>query len=81
MTASLANQTAPQTDREQIKRLWRDYIWPQKKRLLAAFFFMTLLALATASYTLVVNYIIEQAQSIDTQSGANALETPANMQD
>jgi len=34
---------------------------------------MALLALATASYTLVVNYIIEQAQSIDTDSGGGAL--------
>lgn len=31
---------------------------------------MALLALATASYTLVVNFIIEQAQSIETEAGA-----------
>ena len=46
-----------------IRRLWRDYIWPQKGRLFAAIGFMVALALATAAYTWVVNFIVESANS------------------
>ena len=63
-TASLAN-SIKQTDRQRIKRLWRDYIWPQKGKLFVAFLFMALLAIATAAYTFVVGRIVDEANAID----------------
>ncbi len=57
-----------------IKRLWRDYIWPQKGKLFVAFLFMALLAAATAAYTFVVGYIVDEAnkltQGVDAASNA-----------
>ena len=71
--AALADSTN-QTDRQRIKRLWRDYIWPQKGKLFVAFLFMALLAAATAAYTFVVRHIVDQAtalnQDIDAVSNA-----------
>ena len=63
-TASLAN-SIKQTDRQRIKRLWRDYIWPQKGKLFVAFLFMALLATATAAYTFVVGKIVDEANALD----------------
>ena len=68
-TASLAN-SIKQTDRQRIKRLWRDYIWPQKSKLFVAFLFMVLLAAATAAYTFVVGHIVDEAN--DLPKGAEA---------
>ena len=63
-TASLAN-SIDQTDRQRIKRLWRDYIWPQKGKLFVAFLFMALLAAATAAYTFVVGRIVDEANALN----------------
>ncbi len=64
-TASLANTASRKvTDRQRIKRLWRDYIWPQKGKLFVAIFFMALLAAATAAYTFVVGYIVDEANNL-----------------
>ena len=74
-TASLANTASRKaTDRQRIKRLWRDYIWPQKGKLFVAFLFMALLAIATTAYTFVVGRIVDEAnalnQSIDAIANA-----------
>ena len=63
-TASLVNSKLNQTDRQRIKRLWRDYIWPQKGKLFVAFLFMALLAAATAAYTFVVGHIVDEANGL-----------------
>lgn len=60
----------PMSDKAVIGRLWRDYIWPQKKRLLTAIFFMIVLALATAAYGFVVKYIIDTATALENNVGA-----------
>lgn len=62
-TASLAN-SLNQTDRQRVKRLWREYIWPQKGKLFVAFLFMALLAAATAAYTFVVGHIVDEANGL-----------------
>ncbi|WP_189585876.1 ABC transporter ATP-binding protein [Litorimonas cladophorae] len=54
-----------QTDRARIARLWRDYIWPQKTRLLWAVFFMVIFAAATAGYVYLVSLIIDAATTLD----------------
>jgi subfamily B ATP-binding cassette protein MsbA len=54
-----------QTDRARIARLWRDYIWPQKTRLLWAVFFMVVFAAATAGYVYLVSLIIDAATTLD----------------
>ena len=72
-TASLAN-SIKQTDRQRIKRLWRDYIWPQKGRLLFALLFMTLYAAATAGFIYVITLVIDAASALDGSAG-DALAT------
>lgn len=62
----------PATDRDYIARLWRDYIWPQKRKLFAAIFFMVLLAAATAAYTWVVKLVIDKAQALQGENDAMA---------
>ncbi len=64
-------EKAALTDRQIIRRLWRDYIWPQKSRLFIAVFFMLLLAAATAGYGIVVGYIVDQANAL-TGGGAGS---------
>ena len=74
-TVSLANTASRKaTDRQRIKRLWKDYIWPQKGKLFVAIFFMALLAAATAAYTFVVGYIVDEANSLtqDLDAVSNA---------
>ena len=66
-TASLAKQM---TDRQRISRLWRDYIWPQKTRLVFAVFFMALFAAATAGYIYLIQLIIDAATALDSGGGA-----------
>lgn len=61
-TASLAKQM---TDRQRISRLWRDYLWPQKGRLLLAVLFMALFAAATAGYVYLVSFIIDAATALE----------------
>ena len=56
------------SDRRIIARLWKNYIWVQKGKLFAAFFFMFLLALATAAYTEVVRRVVDEAQNLNTSS-------------
>ena len=60
------------TDRQRIARLWRDYIWPQKVTLFAAFFFMIVLAAATAAYTWVVKIVIDKAMLVTNDVNAEA---------
>jgi len=60
------------TDRQRIARLWRDYLWPQKGRLLLAVFFMALFAAATAGYIYLISLIIDAANALD----GSATETP-----
>lgn len=62
----------PATDRDYIARLWRDYIWPQKRKLFSAIFFMVLLAAATAAYTWVVKLVIDKAQALQGENDAMA---------
>jgi len=57
-----------------MKRLWSDYIWPQKKKLLAAIFFMALFAAATAGFIYVITLVIDAASALDGD-GVNALVT------
>ncbi len=59
-----------QTDRARIARLWRDYIWPQKGRLLLAVFFMTLFAAATAGYVYLISLIIDAANGLDANAAS-----------
>lgn len=61
------------TDRQRISRLWRDYLWPQKTRLVAAVFFMVLFAAATAGYVYLIQLIIDAATGLD--AGGGAVET------
>ncbi|MDB2438153.1 ABC transporter ATP-binding protein/permease [Hellea sp.] len=61
-----------ETDRRRIKRLWRDYIWPQKGKLFVAFLFMALLAAATAAYTFVVGHIVDEANNLSKSADAAA---------
>ena len=58
------------TDRQIIRRLWRDHIWPQKLRLSLAIFFMVILAAATAGYGIVVGYIVDQANALSGAGNA-----------
>ena len=58
------------TDRDRVRRLWRDYIWPQRRRLFVAIIFMTILALSTAAYTSVVAFIVDKAGELDQAGGA-----------
>ena len=51
-------------DHHLIARLWINYIWPQKKRLFLALLFMVLLAAATAAYTFIVSFVIDEANNI-----------------
>lgn len=53
-----------------ISRLWREYIWPQKRTLLGAAFFMIVLALATAAYGFLVKFIIDSAVALHADAGA-----------
>jgi len=62
------------TDRQRIKRLWRNYIWPQKTRLLTALVFMTLYAMATAGFIYVITLVIDAAGALDADS-TDALTT------
>lgn len=68
-TALLAN---PMTDRQRIARLWRDYLWPQKGRLILAFFFMAIFAAATAGYVYLISLIIDAANALDDSGDAFA---------
>jgi len=53
------------TDRQRIKRLWRDYLWPQKGRLFLAVIFMALFAAATAGYLYLIQLIIDATSTLD----------------
>ncbi|WP_427452621.1 ABC transporter ATP-binding protein [Litorimonas sp. WD9-15] len=60
------------TDRQRIARLWRDYLWPQKGRLILAFFFMAIFAAATAGYVYLISLIIDAANALDDSGDAFA---------
>lgn len=63
------------SDRQILARLWKNYIWVQKGRLFAAFFFMIILALATAAYTEVVRRVVDETRNIGSsaESWTNAM--------
>lgn len=46
-------------DRAQLTRLWRDYLAPQRGRLILAFTYMAIYAAATAAYLFVVQTVID----------------------
>ena len=64
------NPKLARSDRAQLARLWHGYIWPQKTKLFLAAIFMIALAGATAAYTFVVGYIIDQANGLSGDSSA-----------
>ena len=66
-TASLAKNM---TDRQRIKRLWRDYLWPQKGRLFLAAIFMALFAAATAGYVYLIQLVIDAISALEADGGA-----------
>lgn len=55
------NGTEDRSDRRLIKRLWQDYLAPQKGRLWLAFAYMAIYAAATAAYIFVVQIVIDAA--------------------
>ena len=67
----MANTALTQTDRTRLKRLWREYLWPQRGRLAIAVVFMIVLAAATAAYTFVVSFIVDQANGLETGADAS----------
>ena len=56
--------TSNKDDYHLISRLWTNYIWPQKRRLLLAHLLMALLAATTAAYTFIVSYVIDEANNL-----------------
>ena len=56
--------TSNKDDYHLISRLWTNYIWPQKRRLLLALIFMALLAATTAAYTFIVSFVIDEANNL-----------------
>jgi subfamily B ATP-binding cassette protein MsbA len=60
----LVKLTSNKDDYHLISRLWTNYIWPQKRRLLFALLFMALLAATTAAYTFIVSFVIDEANSL-----------------
>lgn len=61
------------TDRQIIRRLWAEYIWPQKLRLGLAIIFMIALAAATAGYGLVVGHIVDQANNLSSDGDVDSM--------
>jgi len=51
-------------DKRLISRLWHEYIRPFRGRLYLAFFFMIVLAAATAAYGFLIKYIIDVANNL-----------------
>jgi subfamily B ATP-binding cassette protein MsbA len=60
----LVKLTSNKDDYHLISRLWTNYIWPQKRRLLLALIFMALLAATTAAYTFIVSFVIDEANNL-----------------
>ena len=60
--------TSNKDDYHLISRLWTNYIWPQKRRLLLALLFMALLAATTAAYTFIVSFVIDEANNLTKEN-------------
>ena len=60
--------TSNKDDYHLISRLWTNYIWPQKRRLLLALIFMALLAATTAAYTFIVSFVIDEANNLTKEN-------------
>jgi subfamily B ATP-binding cassette protein MsbA len=60
----------PGDDRRLIARLWRDYISPHKAKMFLAFFFMALVAAATAGYALLLAYVTDIANGLQGETGS-----------
>jgi len=67
----------PSSDKHLVGRLWRDYMRPSRAKLYLAFFFMALLAAATAGYALLIAYTIDTANALQADGG-NAQSAAAN---
>ena len=63
-------------DKRLIGRLWRDYVRPYKGRLFLAFFFMVILAAATAAYGFLIKHIIDVASDL----GGDTIAADAGLQ-
>jgi len=55
----------PSSDKQLIGRLWREYMRPFRGKMYLAFFFMAILAAATAGYALLIAYTIDTANALD----------------
>jgi subfamily B ATP-binding cassette protein MsbA len=64
----LVKLTSNKDDYHLISRLWTNYIWPQKRRLLLALLFMALLAATTAAYTFIVSFVIDEANNLTKEN-------------
>ena len=67
MAQSPPNKT---TDRSRIKRLWLNYIVPQKWTLIIAFIFMAILAATQAAYVYFIRYVIDFASALGSINSA-----------
>lgn len=56
----------PSSDKRLVGRLWREYMRPYRGKLFLAFFFMTVLAAATAGYALLIAFTIDTANALQT---------------
>ena len=68
MAKSSSNKT---TDRSRIKRLWLNYIAPQKGTLAIAFIFMAILAATQAGYVYFIKYVIDFASILNGLDSAS----------
>ena len=72
----MSSETTEHTARNFIKRLWVRYISKQKRTLLLAFFFMTILAIAQSVYVFFIRYLVDFAQQLSSsQSGTSSAIT------
>ena len=62
----------PSSDKQLIGRLWREYMRPHRAKMYLAFFFMAILAAATAGYALLIAYTIDTANALQTTGGEGA---------
>ena len=60
------------SDRSHIRRLWSNYIAPQKGTLIIAFIFMAILAATQAAYVYFIRYVIDFAAALGGANNAGA---------
>ncbi|MEP6343464.1 MAG: ABC transporter ATP-binding protein [Maricaulaceae bacterium] len=59
------------TDRSRIKRLWLNYMAPQKGTLIIAFIFMIILAATQSAYVYFIRYVIDFASNLSGSENAS----------